>query len=95
MSTNPSEFEALTPGHFLVGHELLSVPGFELTDESINRLSRCQLRFWNLWRHDYLHTLQQKQRWLSKCRDLKQDELVLIHSNVPPLQWDLGRVTNI
>nr|CAI5840486.1 unnamed protein product [Callosobruchus analis] len=102
MSTDPSEFEALTPGHFLVGHELLSVPEYELTDEPINRLSRWQLvqqasqqRFWNLWRQNYLHTLQQKQRSLSKCRDLKQDELVLIHSNAPPLHWHLGRVTKV
>nr|CAI5856105.1 unnamed protein product [Callosobruchus analis] len=101
MSTDPSEFEALTPGHFLVGRELLSVPEYEFTDEPINRLSRWQLvqqasqRFWNLWRQNYLHTLQQKQRWLSKCRDLKQDELVLIHSNAPPLHWHLGRVTKV
>ncbi|VEN50157.1 unnamed protein product, partial [Callosobruchus maculatus] len=101
MSTDPSEFEALTPGHFLVGRELLSVPEYEFTDEPTNRLSRWQLvqqasqRFWNLWRQDYLHTLQQKQRWLSKCRDLKEGELVLIHSNAPPLQWQLGRVTKV
>nr|CAI5827773.1 unnamed protein product [Callosobruchus analis] len=57
--------------------------------------AQASQRFWNLWRQNYLHTLQQKQRWLSKCRDLKQDELVLIHSNAPPLHWHLGRVTKV
>nr|CAI5821198.1 unnamed protein product [Callosobruchus analis] len=39
--------------------------------------------------------LVQKQRWLSKCRDLNQDELLLIHSNAPPLHWQLGRMTKV
>lgn len=40
ISTDPREFEALTPGNFLVGRELLAVPEYDLTDLNTNRLDR-------------------------------------------------------
>lgn len=101
LSSDPSEFAALTPGHFLVGRELLAVPEYELSNEPAHSLTRWQLvqqvsqQFWKLWRKDYLHTLQQRPKWLNKSRDLQVGELVLIHSDAPPLQWHLGRVTQI
>lgn len=101
LSSDPSEFAALTPGHFLVGRELLAVPEYELSEEPAHSLTRWQLvqqvsqQFWRLWRKDYLHTLQQRPKWLNKSRDLRVGELVLIHSDSPPLQWHLGRVTQV
>lgn len=100
-SSDPSEFEALTPGHFLVGRPLLAVPEYDLLDEPTYRLTRWQLvqqasqQFWKLWRKDYLHTLQQRQKWHRNSRNLKAGELVLIHAEAPPLQWPLGRVTEL
>lgn len=101
LSSDPSEFAVLSPGHFLVGRELLAVPEYELSDNPAYSLTRWQLvqqvsqQFWKLWRKDYLHTLQQRPKWLNKCRDIRVGELVLLHSDAPPLQWHLGRVTQV
>lgn len=101
ISSDPSEYEALTPGHLLVCRELLAVPEYDFSDESVHGLTRWQLvqqasqQFWKLWKNNYLHTLQQRQKWFSNCRNLNVGELVLIHSDAPPLQWSLGRVTEL
>lgn len=101
LSTDPSEFEVLTPAHFLIGRELLEVPEYDLTCIPSNRLSRWQAvqqmaqQLWRQWRKNFLHTLQERQKWFSGCRDLKVGDLVLIHSDSPPLQWPLGRVTKL
>lgn len=101
LSSDPNEFETLTPGHFLIGRELLSVPEYSLTDEPTNRLTRWQIvqqasqKFWNLWRREYLHTLQQRYKWQKHCKNISVGDMVLIHSEAPPLHWPLGRVTEL
>lgn len=101
LSSDPNEFEVLTPSHFLIGRELLSVPEHDLTDLSGSRLNRWQLvqqmsqQFWKLWRQDYLHTLQQRQKWFTNCRNLNIGDLVLLNSDAPSLQWVLARVSKL
>ncbi|KAJ2949680.1 hypothetical protein O0L34_g15607 [Tuta absoluta] len=101
LSSDPSEFSALTPGHFLIGRELLSVPEYELSDRPAHALTRWQFvqqasqQFWKLWRTEYMLTLQQRSKWLSSSRNLQIGELVLIHSDAPPLQWRLGHVSQV
>lgn len=101
LSNDPNEFEVLTPSHFLIGRELLSVPEYDLMNLSNNRLNRWQAvqqvsqQFWRRWKQDYLHTLQQRQKWFKHGRDLKIGDLVLINSDSPPLQWNLARVTKL
>ncbi|CAK9804156.1 hypothetical protein ANTPLA_LOCUS3968 [Anthophora plagiata] len=43
LSTEPNDFIALSPGHFLIGESLLSLPEHDVTDIPSNRLS--------LWQH--------------------------------------------
>ncbi|CAG7637498.1 unnamed protein product, partial [Allacma fusca] len=40
LSTDPGDLSALTPGHFLIGQPLNSVPEPDLTELKITRLSR-------------------------------------------------------
>lgn len=40
MSNNPNNLSSLTPGHFLVGHSLTSVPKIYETNMPINSLTR-------------------------------------------------------
>ncbi|CAG7698753.1 unnamed protein product, partial [Allacma fusca] len=60
LSTDPEDLSALTPGHFLIGQPLNSVPKPDLTDLKMNRLSRWQLcqqltqEFWKRWHTEYL-----------------------------------------
>lgn len=42
-SSDPNEFNSLTPGHFLVGGPLTALPNLDLTEVPINRL-----KFWQL-----------------------------------------------
>lgn len=96
---DPESFDALTPGHFLVGSHLKSVPNIQLGDCKINRLSRwqnlqlVQERFWKIWSADYLNSLQQRKKWRTKEENLAIGDLVLMRSaHLPPTKWELGRI---
>ncbi|XP_054272529.1 uncharacterized protein LOC128992813 [Macrosteles quadrilineatus] len=64
LSSDPSEIDCLTPGHFLIGGPLLSLPEPDWKDVSTNRLSRWKFvqaltqSFWKIWQKEYLYTLQ-------------------------------------
>ncbi|XP_058464558.1 uncharacterized protein LOC131438498 [Malaya genurostris] len=64
--SDPSDLEALTPGHFLVGTNLQSVPETSLSEVPDNRLSHWQLtqervqRIWARWYPEYLQQLQSR-----------------------------------
>jgi hypothetical protein len=52
--------------------------------------------FWKRWLHEYLPTLQQRQKWLRPQRNLAVNDLViLVDENVPRGHWLLGRVTKV
>jgi hypothetical protein len=59
----------LSPGHFLIGEPLTQLPSLDYTNVKCNRLSIWQSyqqelqHFWQRWSSDYLHELQQRQRW--------------------------------
>ncbi|XP_076394328.1 uncharacterized protein LOC143265524 [Megachile rotundata] len=63
VSENMDDYNALTPGHFLIGAPLIAVPEPSVLELNENRLSRWQLVqrlseiFWRAWSRDYLHTL--------------------------------------
>lgn len=102
LSDNPNEFDVLTAGHFLIGQNLLAVPEYNFEDVPLNRLSRWQSVqkvsqvFWKRWSDDYLHTLQQREKWYTNSPNIKIGDLVLLKSNLSrPLQWPRGRVEAI
>lgn len=102
LSNNPEEFDVLTAGHFLVGQNLLAVPEYQFEDVPLNRLSRWQLvqktsqAFWKRWSDDYLHTLQQREKWFSSSPNVKVGDLVLLKSNLTrPLQWPRARIEQV
>lgn len=99
LSSDPSELEALTPGHFLIGAPLTSVPEPDWSEVPMNRLSRWQLlqkitqAFWNRWRKEYLHTLQQRGKWITSSPNLNVGDLVLLNDGkIPSMHWPLGRI---
>lgn len=102
VSTDPHDIESLTPGHFLVGQPLLSLPprSTEVPNSSIgNRwklLDQCHQAFWRRWSAEYLHTLQQRTKWTAMQPNVKINYMVTIQdSTVPPLEWWLGRVVEV
>eukprot|EP00102_Acyrthosiphon_pisum_P010921 XP_008179430.1 PREDICTED: uncharacterized protein LOC103308201 [Acyrthosiphon pisum] len=102
VSTDPQDFTALTPGHFLIGQPLLAVPEENFTEVPMNRLTRWQLlrqlhqSFWKRWAQEYLNTLQGRQKWTAIQDSLKVDDLVIVEApSQPPSVWRMGRITAV
>ncbi|XP_050540356.1 uncharacterized protein LOC126904996 [Daktulosphaira vitifoliae] len=103
LSTDPSDLNALTPAHFLIGGSLTEIPEPDLTKITPNRLRRWQRvtqltqQVWNRWQTEYLSTLQYRAKWTKSVGAVpKEGDLVLIKEcNLPPLQWRLGRISKI
>lgn len=105
LSSSPDDFEALTPGHFLIGKALTSIPikvssavppQSENLRQAYKRLEKTYEGFWQRWSHEYLQQLQLTPKWHTKTRNLEVGSLVVIKEKfVPPLCWKLARVTKV
>ncbi|XP_018402564.1 PREDICTED: uncharacterized protein LOC108779585 [Cyphomyrmex costatus] len=103
LSEDPNDLSSLTPGHFLIGTPLNSFPYHDLTDVNENRLLRWQRveqarqHFWSRWSKEYLHTLQERNKWrVNKGEQLRPNQMVLLkQQGLAPLHWLLGRVEEI
>lgn len=102
LSSDPADCTPLTPGHFIIGRSLTSLPQKDYLNASDNILSRFQhierlrQQFWNRWQKEYVSELQERTKW-RMCKDsLKLNTLVVIkEDNLPPLKWKLGRIVTI
>ncbi|XP_058817777.1 uncharacterized protein LOC131681087 [Topomyia yanbarensis] len=102
ISNDTSDFEALTPGHFLIQRPLTAVPEPSLEDIPDNRLTIWQRsqdvvqRIWKKWSTQYLSDLHNRTKWTRQRNNIFVGTMVLIKDdNLPPLKWRLGRVTNV
>ncbi|XP_043259317.1 uncharacterized protein LOC122401315 [Colletes gigas] len=101
VSTDPTDLNPLTPGHFLTGSPLMDLPYPDVTDVKPTRLSRFQLlqamsqHFWKRWQLEYLHQLQQRHKWkIAVPEGFGVGTMVVIKdASLPPLRWKLGRIT--
>ena len=94
--------EALTPGHFLIGRALSSLPDPSFSYKSMSLLKRwhlCQAlvrHFWKRWHLEYLTSLQRYVKWHYPTRNFQVGDLVTIHEdNLVPGKWPLARVQKI
>lgn len=99
LSEDPSDEEALTPGHFLIGAPLLAPLSPDVSTQNIAYLNRwTRLRaltqhFWRRWSREYLLDLQKRTKWQTPTDNATKDMLVLVHDdNLPPQKWLLGRL---
>lgn len=97
-----NDLDALTPGHFLIGHSLSLMPDPDLTHVKQNTLSRWEhlqqmgQHFWRRWQTEYLLSLQQRHKWKTKTNNLKMNDIVLIMDDtLPPSKWLIGRVIQL
>lgn len=103
LSSDPSDLNVLTPGHFLVGGSLTCLPEQDMANVPVNRLRRWQLvtqltqQIWQRWSREYLSQLQGRTKWSSKNGpSIKKDMLVIIREpNLAPTQWRLGRIVDL
>lgn len=99
LSPDPTDPSPLTPGHFLIGRPLTSIPCLPVTVKNPNRYERIeQLRqhFWDRWRREFISELQQRVKWKTRQQDLRIGDLVILkEENLPPLQWRLARISRL
>ncbi|CAG9574686.1 unnamed protein product [Danaus chrysippus] len=101
LSSNADDLTPLTPGHFLIGRPLVSLPSPNYEHRPVNSLTRFQrieqLRqhFWTRWSKEYISELQIRTKWRSCKGSLKLNSLVLLKENLPPLKWRMGRIVAV
>ena len=102
LSSDPSDGEALTPGHFLIGAPILSLPPEPVPDSQLRCLSRWQTvcwlrhRFWQMWSKIYVTGLQQRNKWCTEEPNIERGILVIVkEDNMPPQKWITGRVIDV
>ncbi|CAD7001676.1 unnamed protein product [Ceratitis capitata] len=100
MSQDPEDLKVLTPGHFLRGAPLLSIP--EPNSENLSLINKWQKlrvlhhQFSKRWKTEYLHHLQKRYKWKGSERNMKEGDLVVIKDDLlPPNEWRLGRITKL
>lgn len=89
----------LTPAHFLIQDNLLSLPDDNLEFKKISPLDRWNLLqkvvqdFWKVWNNEYLNTLRQRSKWKVAVKNLKiNDVVMIIEKKLPPNSWLLGKI---
>ena len=97
-SDDPNDLEPLTPNHLLIHRPASIPPGLFDRDDLHSRRKWRQVQyladvFWRRWTKEYLVTLRQRTKWHGACRNVKENDLVLlISSNTPRNNWSTGRV---
>lgn len=102
LSNDPTDFSPLTPGHFLIGTALNSIPEADVSATAENKLKRwqrCQKirqSFWKRWTVEYLSSLQRRVKWTDSYENLKVGDLVLLMDELSsPLKWPLARISEV
>lgn len=103
LSDDPTDIQALTPGHFLAGEPLILPLPFDIDERPQTegvRLWRDRQtmikHFWQRWQEEYLTTLQERKKWRKEIENLKVGQLVLLKSeNYPPASWALGKIIEL
>lgn len=97
-SDDPSDFEPLTPAHFLMQRKVIGLPPgvFDKTDMYERKWRQVQFLanlFWERWLKEYLPILQPRGKWRKASPNVKPNALVLlVNNNTPRGHWNLGRV---
>ena len=102
VSEDAQDPQPLTPNHLLHLHATSVIPAGIFDDKDI--YSRRRWRqvaylseiFWRRWRKQYVASLQCRQKWQHVCRNIKQDDIVLLlDESVARGEWTLGRVFKV
>ncbi|GFT45987.1 integrase catalytic domain-containing protein [Trichonephila clavipes] len=102
ISNDQNDLSALTPGHFIIGRPLTSIPEPNYIDSNNSYLTRWQQiqklvqQFWKRWHKEYLTRLQQRPKWLLPTKNFQVNDLCLIKDdNLPPTRWKMGRIVQL
>ena len=94
--------EALTPGHFLIGRPLESIPDPAFSYRSMSLLQRWHLcqslvrHFWQRWYAEYITILRKYTKWHHPSRNAQVGDVVIVkEDNLIPGMWPLARITEV
>ncbi|XP_035225825.1 uncharacterized protein LOC118198292 [Stegodyphus dumicola] len=103
--SDPNEREPLTPGYFLIGRRLLTLPqgtqGIPFSESQLLKMRRYQdllNRIWKRWKASYFLELRSahQSRSVNRPEELPENTVVLIKDdNAPRLVWRMGIVTEL
>lgn len=102
LSSDPSDAEALTPAHFLIGRSMTLPPEPDLYSDNPSHLRRWKYvqllmqTFWRRWQTEYLPQFQVRGKWITRTAPIQVDSIVIIKDeSMPPTRWKLGRVVAV
>ena len=102
MPESDDGIEVLTPGHFLVGSPLQSIPDSSASFQRVSLLRRwhlCQAlvrHFWRRWSSEYLQHLHKRTKWKAPTRNIQVGDIVCVRGDgLVPTNWPLARVTAV
>lgn len=102
---DPSDGPVMTPGHLLVGRQLVCPPPINApakSNFSVQRVRKEQKKmlesFWQSWSADLLSSVRMMNRakWTKVEENVKIGQVALVmDENLPPSQWLIGRIIEI
>ena len=99
VSSASDELDILTPGHFLIGANLKSLPSQREDEFSGSTGSRWKhleqifAHYWKRWSNEYLNTLNQRAKSRKVQENIQIGDLgLLVNENLPPYIWPLCKV---
>ena len=91
--------EVLTPGHFLIGQPLTSLPDPATSFQSMSllkhwHLCQCLVRhFWKRWSLEYVSTLRRAYKWQYPTKNLSTGNVVLLaEDGMISTKWPIAKV---
>ena len=101
-SPDEDSIEILTPGHFLIGQSMCSLPDPAFSYHSVSLLKHwglCQnlvWHFWKRWSEKYLTSLNRYNQWRRQSKNLEVGDIVMLkEDNIVPTQWPIARITEV
>ena len=102
VSSEPTDPEALTPNHFLLGGASRHLaPGLVRERDMCSRRRWKQAQavaehVWRRWTKEYIPTLIHRSKWREEQRNLQEGDLVLMaEPNLSRGSWPLARITRV
>ena len=59
------------------------------------QIQHITYEFWSRWRKEYLQSLQERQKWTSRRRNFRVDDIMSKQSYVPENQWSMGIIIDV
>ena len=99
ISDDISDYNALTPNHFLTGRSSNNTsPGY-FQDSEVNLRSKWRAVqaatdiFWKRWIKEYLPSLSERKKWHKEVRNMKVGDLVImVEKQIPRSAWQMARI---